>query len=163
MVPSAIEEGVSMATFGEELRRERELRQISLREVSEATKINMRFLEALERNEFRHLPGGQFTKGFVRAFSQHIGLDAEAMVNAYLYELDRQQRDSESRGSALGVPKLAGEKPRESARRRGTLLVGTLLALAAVVTVLLFLWPGWLRPGEGGLPREVAPTEAEAP
>ena len=66
-----------MATFGEELRRERELRQISLREVSEATKINMRFLEALERNEFRHLPGGQFTKGFVRAYSQHIGLDAE--------------------------------------------------------------------------------------
>jgi cytoskeletal protein RodZ len=152
-----------MATFGEELRRERELRQISLREVSEATKINMRFLEALERNEFRHLPGGQFTKGFVRAYSQHIGLDAEAMVNAYLYELERQQRDSETRGQALGLPKLASESPRESSRRRGPFLLGAVIAIAALLTVLLFLWPGWLRPAEGPPPRELASPAGETP
>ena len=47
-----------MSSFGEELRRERELRQISLREISESTKINVRYLDALERNDFKHLPGG---------------------------------------------------------------------------------------------------------
>ena len=69
-----------MPSFGEELKRERELRRISLREVSEATKINIRYLEALENNEFRHLPGGVFNKGFVRAYSEFIGVDPEAML-----------------------------------------------------------------------------------
>ncbi len=80
-----------MSSFGEELRRERELRQISLREISEATKISLRYLDALERNDFRHLPGGVFNKGFVRAFSQFIGVDPEVMVNAYLLELKSQE------------------------------------------------------------------------
>ena len=75
-----------MPSFGETLKRERELRQISLREISEATKINLRYLEALERDDFRHLPGGVFNKGFVRAFAQFIGIDADAMVTAYLDE-----------------------------------------------------------------------------
>ena len=87
-----------MSSFGEELKRERELRQITLREISESTKINLRYLEALERNDFTHLPGGVFNKGFVRAFAEHIGVDAEAMVNAYLLE-EKSQR--EERNEAL--------------------------------------------------------------
>jgi cytoskeletal protein RodZ len=85
-----------MASFGEELRRERELRQVSLREVSEATKINLRYLEALEKNNFEHLPGGVFNRGFVRAYSQFIGIDPDAMVNAYRLEEQAQA----SRGKA---------------------------------------------------------------
>jgi len=81
-----------MSSFGEELRRERELRQISLREVAEATKINLRYLEALEVNDFSDLPGGVFNRGFVRAYAQFIGVDPDAMVNAYLLE-DRTQND----------------------------------------------------------------------
>jgi cytoskeletal protein RodZ len=68
-----------MSSFGETLRRERELRQISLREIAEATKINLRYLDALERDDFRHLPGGVFNKGFVRAYAQFIGIDPETM------------------------------------------------------------------------------------
>src|SRR6185369_11641013 len=86
--------GDRMSSFGEELKRERELRQISLREVSEATKINLRYLDALEQNDFRHLPGGVFNKGFVRAYSEYIGVDPEAMVNAYLLE-ERTQEEGE--------------------------------------------------------------------
>ena len=85
-----------MASFGEELKRERELRQVSLREVSEATKINLRYLEALETNNFEHLPGGVFNRGFVRAYSQFIGIDPDAMVNAYRLEEQAQA----SRGKA---------------------------------------------------------------
>src|SRR5882672_3303247 len=80
-----------MSSFGETLRRERELRQISLREIAEATKINLRYLDALERDDFRHLPGGVFNKGFVRAYAQFIGIDPETMVTAYLEEDGRQQ------------------------------------------------------------------------
>ena len=87
-----------MSSFGETLRRERELRQISLREISEATKINLRYLDALERDDFRHLPGGVFNKGFVRAYAQFIGIDPETMVTAYLEEEGRQQ----ARASRVG-------------------------------------------------------------
>ena len=79
-----------MSSFGEELRRERELRQISLREVAESTKINLRYLEALERNDFEHLPGGVFNRGFVRAYSQFIGIDPDSTVDAYRLEEQAQ-------------------------------------------------------------------------
>ena len=72
-------------SFGEELKRERELRKISLREISEATKISLRYLEALERNDFKNLPGGVFNRGFVRAYSQFIGVDPDSMVDAYMH------------------------------------------------------------------------------
>ena len=90
-----------MSSFGETLKRERELRQISLREISEATKINLRYLDALERNDFRHLPGGVFNKGFVRAYAQFIGIDPEAMATAYLDEEQRQQARAQ-RASGIG-------------------------------------------------------------
>ena len=79
-----------MSSFGEEFKRERELREISLRDVAGATKINLRFLEALECNEFEHLPGGLFNRGFVRSYAEFIGVDPEAMVNAYLLEEQSQ-------------------------------------------------------------------------
>jgi transcriptional regulator with XRE-family HTH domain len=76
-----------VASFGEELRRERELREISLHEVAEATKIGRRYLEAMERNDLAALPGGVIDRGFVRAYCEYIGVDADSMINAYLLEL----------------------------------------------------------------------------
>ena len=61
-----------MASFGEILKRERELRDISLREIADATKIHIRYLEALEANRFDSLPGGVFNKGFIRAYAAFL-------------------------------------------------------------------------------------------
>lgn len=72
-----------LASFGEELRREREIRGISLKEISDATKISKRFLEALERNDHRTLPAPVFTRGFVREYARYVGLNVEEMVNRY--------------------------------------------------------------------------------
>ena len=93
-----------MASFGEELKRERELRDISLREISEATKISIRFLEALELNNFDVLPGGIFNRGFIRAYARFIGVDGEEMVNAYLHEVAlREARQAQSNKGTLHV------------------------------------------------------------
>jgi cytoskeletal protein RodZ len=90
-----------MASFGEELKRERELRDISLKEISEATKISIRFLEALELNNFDVLPGGVFNRGFIRAYARFIGVDGEEMVNAYLHEVAlREARQAQPARSA---------------------------------------------------------------
>jgi transcriptional regulator with XRE-family HTH domain len=72
-----------LASFGEELRREREIRGISLKEIADATKISKRFLEAIERNDHKTLPAPVFTRGFVREYSRYLGLNAEEMVNRY--------------------------------------------------------------------------------
>jgi hypothetical protein len=76
-----------MAGFGEALRRERELREIGLREIANATKINLRYLEALEQGRFDILPGGVFNKGFIRAYARFIGADGEALVERYMQEI----------------------------------------------------------------------------
>src|SRR5213594_1584151 len=99
-VPAAHSGERTMASFGEELRRQRELRSISLLEISDATKINIRFLEALEQNDFKHLPGGQFNKGFIRAYARHLGVDGEEMVDAYLLETRRQEGGTTAAGRA---------------------------------------------------------------
>ena len=116
-----------MSTFGEELRRERKLRRIALREVAEATKINLRYLEALERNDFQHLPGGVFNRGFVRAYAQYIGVDPDGMVNAYLLEEQAQTTQELSNKVEdwfewLIVDKDADDRFRETMRDREVLV-----------------------------------------
>ena len=61
--------------LGEFLRRERELRHISLDDVAERTKISRRYLEAIEEERYDHLPGETFVRGFIRSYAQSVGLD----------------------------------------------------------------------------------------
>lgn len=72
-----------MAGFGETLRREREMRGVTLEEISATTKISTRFLEALEEEEFSKLPGGIFTRSFIRAYANYLGLDEERVMAEY--------------------------------------------------------------------------------
>lgn len=118
-----------MASFGEEIRRERELRGISLREISDATKINLRFLEALEKDDFEHLPGGQFNKGFIRAYANYIGVDAEKMVNSYLLELSKQE---EAKKPITPIVPARAEK-----KGKNWQLMAALIAIAVSVAVII--------------------------
>jgi cytoskeleton protein RodZ len=74
-----------MAGFGESLRREREMRHVSLEEISETTKISVRFLDALENEEFSKLPGGIFVRSFIRAYANYLGLDADSVIAEYQF------------------------------------------------------------------------------
>jgi cytoskeleton protein RodZ len=69
--------------FGVHLRREREMRGVTLEEISLATRIGTRFLDALEAEHWDRLPGGVFNRGFVRTTAQFLGLDPEAMLAEY--------------------------------------------------------------------------------
>jgi cytoskeletal protein RodZ len=135
-----------MSTFGEELRRERKLRRIALREVAEATKINLRYLEALERDDFQHLPGGVFNRGFVRAYAQYIGVDPDAMVNAYLLEERAQavQGKAQDRHLFRRSQPGGGSKPAEegSDRKAPSRLPRWAPWVALAIALALLL--GWL-------------------
>lgn len=91
-VPQSQAGASELASFGEDLRREREIRGISLKEISDATKISKRFLEALERNDHKTLPAPVFTRGFVREYARYVGLSVEEMVNRYNYAAANDDR-----------------------------------------------------------------------
>jgi cytoskeletal protein RodZ len=66
-----------MGSFGEKLKRERELRGISLREIAQGTKISVGFLQALEEDRIEALPGGLFPRAFAKQYALFLGLDVE--------------------------------------------------------------------------------------
>jgi cytoskeletal protein RodZ len=110
-----------MASFGENLRRERELRGVELRDIADATKISVRFLQALEQDRVDVLPGGIFPRSFVRQYAKHLGLDPDRMVT----EFDHVY------GAEPVVPKTASPLRRRS-DARPLLVVAGLLLLAGV-------------------------------
>jgi len=71
------------ANFGLFLKSARQNMGVTLEEMSEATKIRVSYLEALENEDFSHLPSATFTKGFIRSYCRHIRIDDEKIVLAY--------------------------------------------------------------------------------
>ena len=113
-----------MASFGDSLRRERELRGVDLREVAEATKISVRFLQALENDRIDVLPGGIFPRAFVRQYAIYLGLDPDRTVAEFVYAY----------GDQAGSP--SAPAPSRGRSRRMPLL----LALLALVVLGIAAW-----------------------
>src|SRR5438067_2520593 len=74
----------SHGDFGGRLRAARERRGVSLRQIAAATKISVGALEALERNDVSRLPGGIFTRAFVRSYAAEVGLDPDEAIQDFL-------------------------------------------------------------------------------
>ena len=119
-----------MGAFGDRLRREREMRGITLNEITESTKISRRHLEALEGEHFEQLPGGVFNKGFVRAYARFLGIDEDQAVADYSAASNEQPEPEDK------FPLEIHEEPnRELNPRRSR--VPLVFALAALVGVLV--------------------------
>lgn len=69
-----------MESIGTYLKRQREMRKIRLEEVSQATKINVKTLAALERDNLKFLPSAVIAKGFVRSYAKAIGLNTDEVL-----------------------------------------------------------------------------------
>jgi len=85
-----------LPTFGEKLRKQRELRGISIEAIANTTKISTRMLRAIEDEHFDQLPGGVFNKGFVRAYARQVGLDEDETVAEYLVALRDGQMSAQA-------------------------------------------------------------------
>ena len=73
----------SSDSLGAHLREEREQQNVSLQDISATTKIQIKFLQALENDEYDQLPPSPFVVGFLRAYAQFLSLDTEAIVTTY--------------------------------------------------------------------------------
>ena len=113
---------MTKGTFGENLKREREMRGVSLDEISAATRIATRFLQAIENEQWDQLPGGVFNRGFVRAVAHYLGLDEESIVAEYVLAAgDRQSVPGldrkPARGNSPSNPGSPGSSPPSSSLR----------------------------------------------
>ena len=70
-------------TLGQKLRQAREERGISIGEVSEQTRISPHYIESIENDDYKTLPGGIFNKGFVKSYARYVGYDEQEALGDY--------------------------------------------------------------------------------
>jgi cytoskeleton protein RodZ len=123
-----------MSDFGGKLRLARERRGISLRQIAASTKISVGALEALERNDVTKLPGGIFSRAFVRSYAVEVGLDPDDTVREFL---DRFQGEP-APSSAVAVPVPEEESNFESQQRMASVLLKLVLVSVPLAGVILY-------------------------
>jgi hypothetical protein len=120
-----------MADIGFRLQQARLQRAMTLRQISHATKISLSVLEALEHSDFSRLPGGIFTRGYIRAYAAHVGLDPEELVG----ELPATRAQADEDQSPSMPSWMARRSSLHESPRSLLLLLVFLLA-----TVIVFVW-----------------------
>lgn len=129
-----------MATgIGETLREARNRRKLDLSQVEAAIKIRVRYLQAIENEEWDALPGGAYTRGFIRTYAAHLGLDGDRLADDFRREVEPL---------AERVPKRVEPVP-TGARNGGSRLSGRLL-IVAVCLLLIAAVVGIALAGGGG-------------
>jgi len=125
--------------IGETLREARSRRKVGLSEVEAAIKIRVRYLQAIENEEWDALPGGAYTRGFIRTYASYLGLDGDRLADDF-------RREVEPLGER--VPKRVEPVP-TGARNGGSRISGRLL-IALVCVVLVAIVVGIAVAGGGG-------------
>lgn len=77
---------------GTVLRKARNRRKVELSEVEAATRIRLRYLRAIEDEEWDVLPGGFYTRGFIRTYAAFLGLDGERLADEYREGVEKWSR-----------------------------------------------------------------------
>jgi cytoskeletal protein RodZ len=118
--------------FGMKMKQLREERGVTLRQIADATKISVGALEALERNDISRLPGGIFSRSFVRSYALEVGLDPEQTVRDFLTQFPH---DSVMVGSPH-APQLGF--PAAGRRRSAGLAILLVVGISVVVGLIVF-------------------------
>jgi cytoskeleton protein RodZ len=116
--------GGGESSLGAQLRAAREARGVSLRELSDQTRIARRYLEAIETDNYKELPGGIFNRSFIKAYAKAVGFDEAKAVSAY-----------------TEVARAHGEAPDElpTSRQHSRIYMDGDTARSPIVTALLSL------------------------
>lgn len=89
-----------MESLGEYLRRQRELKGLSLKDLSDKTKIGINYLRCIEENKFDKIPGNVFVRGFLRLYASSVGLKEEEVLRRYHEEYEIKDREKEKKEEA---------------------------------------------------------------
>jgi cytoskeleton protein RodZ len=123
----------SATTVGARLRAAREKQGISLREISDRTRISVVLLDALERDDIKRLPGGLFTRAFVRTYAKELNLDPKETVADFLVQFGQE---SVAIG-AQGIP-IEDNQAIESDRRMAETVVRLVLLSIPIAGIVIY-------------------------
>ena len=143
-----------MESPGEYLRRERELRGVTIGKIYEATRVPIKYLEALEADEYDSMPHPTFVKGYIKTYCKALGLDETDAVlrfEVFLREKNEKEHPEEYRRKNLRKKTKTAAIPvhvPEGLKKNAAYAAG-----AAIVAVIIILYIAF-----GGKQAEVPPT-----
>jgi len=130
-----------MDDFGGRLRQARERRGISLRQIAASTKISPAALEALERNDISKLPGGIFSRAFVKSYAVEVGLDPDETVRQFVERFHQETVAPSTEAIAAAIPeheRTFEAQKRKAARALGIVAIAVPVLAVAAYVVLRF-------------------------
>ncbi|MFO0626741.1 MAG: helix-turn-helix domain-containing protein [Polyangiales bacterium] len=122
-----------MESIGTWLRREREVRGVSLEEVADATRIPVQSLSSLEEGRFEELPGEVFVKGFLRSYARAVGLAGDEVLARYSIEV--RSRDVRPLAVRPSIPS------QDRGRRFGLAIALVVFGILATLAISFLLRP----------------------
>jgi len=134
--------------IGATLREARIRRRVDLAEVEAATKIRVRYLRALENEEWDVLPGGAYTRSFIRTYAAFLGLDGERLADEFRRTVEDPIGERYPRADPMPVAARRGTGPAGGGRARLQVSRGALAALISIGLIVLLIGIGLA--GEGG-------------
>ena len=139
------------ANIGEQLRLAREGRGIPLREISDQTRISMHYLEAIESNDYKRLPGGIFNRSFVKAYARYVGYDEKEAIEGYT----RYMRDSGDSGEEVSTTPYHSKVYTDAPATRSPVLTVVLaIVILAILTALALGVVHWVQRRSANLHHE---------
>ena len=127
-------QGPPARTVGARLREAREKRGVSLRQIAVRTRISVMSLEALERSDLSRLPGGIFTRAFIRAYAQEVGLDPDRTIQEFIAELPPEAATATAHARSVED----GEKLESDRKAVATALRLALISLPIIGLVIYY-------------------------
>lgn len=127
-------------SLGADLKRERELRGVTLEEIARETKIRASLLGYIEDNRFDRLPAGVFRQSFVRSYARYLGIDEDKPVREYLL-LEARLKSAGQRFRAAQAPRpsLGTRLKTRAAGAKSAAIVPSVVALLGALTIFYFV------------------------
>lgn len=145
--------------IGSMLKAAREQRGVSLRHISSTTKIPVAALEALERNDISRLPGGIFSRSFVRSYALQVGLDPDATIEKFITQFPELAMTA----AHAAAEQQEEEEQHDSNQQTAATFLRLIAISVPVVAGLLYLGTVSRRSAEPSRTAELAPAAATAP
>ena len=128
------------ASIGEQLRLAREERGIGLREICDQTRISVHYLEAIEANDYKRLPGGVFNRSFIKAYAKAVGYDECEAIEGYTRYLREHGDTTDEVATTPHYSKVYTDTPATRSPILTVVLAVVILALLTAAALAALYW-----------------------
>ena len=128
------------ASIGEQLRLAREERGIGLRETCDQTRISVHYLEAIEANDYKRLPGGVFNRSFIKAYAKCVGYDEREAIEGYTRYLREHGESTDEVNTTPMHSKVYTDTPATRSPILTVVLAVLILALLTAAALAALHW-----------------------